>query len=139
VSGSDRLEAGDRVELNFPARADLVVLARLVASAICARAGCDIEELEDMRLAVGELCLLTMPDGDAQHGELRLEVQVLRDGLEVSCTLAGATGAVGHDDGAISTELSTQILDALVDEHGIDRHDAFVRAWLRKRRMVHAE
>ena len=54
------LGVGDRVELTFPARGDLIVLARLVTSAVSARAGFDIEELEDLRLAVGELCLLTL-------------------------------------------------------------------------------
>ena len=56
--GAPALGDGDRVLLTFPARGDLVVLARLVASAISARVGFDIEELEDLRLAVGELCLL---------------------------------------------------------------------------------
>ncbi len=54
---TDTLGDGDCVVLTFPARGDLVVLARLVASAISTRVGFDIEELEDLRLAVGELCL----------------------------------------------------------------------------------
>jgi len=40
------------------------VLARLVTSAISSRAGFDIEELEDLRLAVGELCLLALEGSD---------------------------------------------------------------------------
>ena len=76
-------ESGDRIELKFPARGDLIVLARLVTSAISARAGFDIEELEDLRLAVGELCLLTLQGSDAQHGDLRLELSVLGDAIEV--------------------------------------------------------
>ena len=36
------LGAGDRIELTFPARGDLIVLARLVTSAVSARAGFDI-------------------------------------------------------------------------------------------------
>ena len=79
----DRLGEGDRVQLTFPARGDLIVLARLVPSAISARAGFDIEELEDLRLAVGELCLLTLQGSDAQHGDLRLELSVLGDAIEV--------------------------------------------------------
>ncbi len=93
---TDRLESGDRVQLKFPARGDLIVLARLVTSAISARAGFDIEELEDLRLAVGELCLLTLQGSDAQHGDLCLQLDVLGDAIEVVCTLerAGVASAL---------------------------------------------
>ncbi len=137
---TDFLATGDRIELRFPARGDLIVLARLVTSAISARAGLDIEELEDLRLAVGELCLLTLQGSDAQSGDVCLELTVLDDSIGVVCTLERAAAA--HDASPESEEvalLSEQILDALVDEHGRERRDGSVRAWLRKRRGVHAE
>jgi serine/threonine-protein kinase RsbW len=137
---TDLLASGDRIELRFPARGDLIVLARLVTSAISARAGLDIEELEDLRLAVGELCLLTLQGSDAQSGDVCLELTVLDDSIGVVCTLERAAAA--HDASPESEEvalLSEQILDALVDEHGRERRDGSVRAWLRKRRGVHAE
>jgi serine/threonine-protein kinase RsbW len=137
---ADRLESGDRIELKFPARGDLIVLARLVTSAISARAGFDIEELEDLRLAVGELCLLTLQGSDSQHGDLHLELNVLGDAIEVICTLERAEPAAEpqFDDEEVS-RLSEQILDALVDEHGRESRDGSARAWLRKRRGGHAE
>ena len=135
----DLLLTGDRIELKFPARGDLIVLARLVTSAISARAGFDIEELEDLRLAVGELCLLTLQGSDARSGDLCLELTVFGDAIGVVCTLERATAAdVPGPDGAEVAQLSEQILDALVDEHGRESQDGFVRTWLRKRRGGHA-
>jgi serine/threonine-protein kinase RsbW len=136
----DSLRTGDRIELKFPARGDLIVLARLVTSAISARAGFDIEELEDLRLAVGELCLLTLHGSDAGSGDLRLELTVLDDAIGIASTLDRATafGDVPGVDGEESAQLSQQILDALVDEHGRESHDGNVRAWLHKRRGGHA-
>jgi serine/threonine-protein kinase RsbW len=135
----DKLLAGDRIELTFPARGDLIVLARLVTSAISARAGFDIEELEDLRLAVGELCLLALQGSDAAHGDLRLELTVLDDAIGVVCTLKGAAAqSVPNPDGDESAQLSVQILDALVDQHGRESQDGSVRAWLQKRRGGHA-
>jgi hypothetical protein len=136
VSAADALVVGDRVELSFPARGDLVVLARLVSSAISSRAGFDIEDLEDLRLAVGELCLLALQGSDARHGDLRLEFTVSTEALDISCTLVGAAPAVGtlSPEGVEADQLSEQILAALVDEHGRDQADGSVRAWLRKRR-----
>ena len=136
----DLLVTGDRIELRFPARGDLIVLARLVTSAISARAGFDIEELEDLRLAVGELCLLTLQGSDARSGDLCLELTVLGDAIGVVCTLERATAAdVSGPECAEIAQLSERILDALVDEHGRESLDGFVRAWLRKRRGGNAE
>ena len=139
-SSAEKLGEGDRVLLTFPARGDLIVLARLVSSAVSARAGFDIEELEDLRLAVGELCLLTLQGSDAQHGNLCLEMAVPGDAIEVTSTHEGAAAGESTDPEAEeSARLSEQILDALVDEHGRERHDGLVRAWLRKRRMGYGE
>jgi serine/threonine-protein kinase RsbW len=140
VTEAAELGAGDRVELSFPARGDLIVLARLVTSAVSARAGFDIEELEDLRLAVGELCLLTLQGSDGEQGDLRLELTVLSEAIGVVCTLAGAGAAaasVVSTNGDETAQLSEQILDALVDDHGRERQDGSVRAWLRKRRGGH--
>ncbi len=132
----EKLGEGDRVQLTFPARGDLIVLARLVSSAVSARAGFDIEELEDLRLAVGELCLLTLQGSDAQHGNLCLELAVKGDSIVVTSILEGAAAGESSDPEADeSARLSEQILDALVDEHGRERQDGLVRAWLRKRRL----
>ena len=134
----DGLGRGDRIELTFPARGDLVVLARLVASAVAARAGFDIEELEDLRLATNELCMLAMQGSDAQSGALRLELTMHGDAIGAACTLERAAAA--HAPTPESEEiarLSEQILDALVDEHGRESHDGAVRTWLRKQRGEH--
>jgi anti-sigma regulatory factor (Ser/Thr protein kinase) len=139
-SSGEKLGEGDRVQLTFPARGDLIVLARLVSSAVSARAGFDIEELEDLRLAVGELCLLTLQGSDAQHGNLCPEMTVRGDAIEVTSTHEGAAAGESTDPEADeSARLSEQILDALVDEHGRERQNGLVRAWLRKRRFGHAE
>jgi serine/threonine-protein kinase RsbW len=132
----DTLGEGDQVVLTFPARGDLVVLARLVASAISTRVGFDIEELEDLRLAVGELCLLALQGSDDWHGDLRLEFTVSSEALDISCTSGGAAlAADGRGaEGDEADQLSEQILAALVDEHGRVQEDGSVRAWLRKRR-----
>jgi len=139
LDAADALRVGDRVELRFPARGDLVVLARLVTSAISARAGFDIEELEDLRLAVGELCLLAMGGGGDRHGDLSLEFSVSGEAIDVSCTLAGAAG-VGRapgDEVSEADRLGEQILSALVDEYGREQDDGSSRSWLRKQRRGH--
>jgi hypothetical protein len=132
------LGRGDRIELTFPARGDLVVLARLVASAVSARAGFDIEELEDLRVAVNELCMLAMQGSDAQSGALCLVLTMYEDAIAAVCTLERAAAAHAPTaEGEEIARLSEQILDALVDEHGREIRDDAVRTWLRKQRGEH--
>ncbi len=124
----------DVVDLTIPASADLVALARHTASTIAARANFDVEEVEDLRLAVDELCVSLVREND--DGSLAL--RFIRDGdtVEVSCThLAGPSGQLDDPEEATGDDLSQLILDALVDEHGQEDEGGRQRAWLRKRRV----
>lgn len=129
--------ADDVVELSIPVRADLVVLARLTAATVGSRAGFDVEEIEDLRLAVDELCVWLVGDGAGG----RLSLRFVRGGteVEVSCVHhpGDSTAVAAAGDGTPTAPpdgLSAAILDALVDEHGRDDCDGERRIWLRKRR-----
>ncbi len=124
----------EEVELSLPAKPELLSLARLTVAAIASRADFDYEEIEDLRLAIDELCS-HLVGHQGRPGQLRLRYQWGDGALEVSCLLdggapGGLSGRAEPDEG----ELSDRILDALVDEHGHDSEDAGHRAWLRKRR-----
>jgi serine/threonine-protein kinase RsbW len=124
---------GDVVELSLPVGADLLVLARLTAATIASRAGFDVEEIEDFRLAVDELCVSLIQEGS--DGRLQLQFTRDVDAVEVSCTYDGTPVDGGAATGDDSIEgLSARILDALVDDHGREIAGGRERAWLRKRR-----
>lgn len=54
-----------RVVLTMPADASFVRLARLAAADAGSRAGLTLEQIDDLRIAVGELCVQIMGAGDA--------------------------------------------------------------------------
>jgi anti-sigma regulatory factor (Ser/Thr protein kinase) len=125
----------DRIELALPDRSDLLVLVRLTAATVASRAGFDVEEVEDLRLAVDELCLSMV--NEVGGGRLRLEF--VRDAglIEVSCLHdpePPASGGIPDTADSSPEGLSARILDALVDEHGRDIRGGRERAWLRKHR-----
>jgi serine/threonine-protein kinase RsbW len=123
----------DVVGLTIPSGADLLVLARLTAATVASRAGFDVEEVEDLRLAVDELCVALIRPGT--DGRLTLEFIRDADLIEVRCSyevLETAPSAEADDD--LIEGLSDRILDALVDEHGRILADGNEQAWLRKRR-----
>jgi hypothetical protein len=147
---ADGGDVTDEIELEIPARADLLQLVRLTAGVVAARAGLGLDDVEDLRLGAEELCLsLVGPTGDAP-GRLALRYGWDDELIEIACTLiiegapadeesgAEPPGDVddvdeGHDP-KLANELSAQILEALVDEHGKSGAGAAPRAWLRMRR-----
>ena len=119
------------VDLSIPVHADLVVLARLTAATVAGRAGFGVEDIEDLRLAVEELCL-SLLDG-AKDGRLHLTYECEGDAITVACRYEDA-GAPAGAPGRGADDLSLRILDALVDEHGREIRDGRPSAWLCKRR-----
>jgi hypothetical protein len=124
------------VHLDIPASGDLLTLARLTAATLAARSAFTVEEVEDLRLAVDELCLPFVRA--CSEGRLRLLYTGSDGTVRIECTLVpdrdGHTTAVGassHPEDA----LSVCILDALVDEHGsFDPDRPLGGHWLLKRR-----
>jgi serine/threonine-protein kinase RsbW len=122
------------VELSLPVQDDLLVLVRFTVSAVASRAGFDIEEIEDLRLAVDELCLLVLQG--RRTGRLLLAMSAVSHQIDVWCHYDGTDEP--REDGDLDDDdigLSARILDALVDEHGPEPRDGRPGAHLCKRRV----
>lgn len=124
--------AADRVEMLLPVRPELWVLARMSASAIASRLDFGFDAVEDLRLAIDELCNSCAVSA-ASESRLRLEYSWDKDTIHVACEVAPITDEpkVGGD----TLDLSARILDALVDEHGVGPvEDGRRHGWLTKHR-----
>jgi serine/threonine-protein kinase RsbW len=127
------LRTGGDVRLVVPAAAEYLRLVRLTAAGMASRLGFTFDEVEDLRIAVDELCfhLLGEVDDDARSDETRTMDLVYSAGTD-SITITGRTGL----SGAVPepSELSEQILDALVDEHEVSGGNGMVTFRLKKQR-----
>ena len=108
----------------------------MTVGAVAARAEMPVDDIEDLRLAIDELCLSAV--GDQRDGRLELRYDWGPSGMEVSCTFRPSDPGASRDDdsagtGGLPSDLSERILDALVDEHGRDEVEGGERAWFRKR------
>jgi hypothetical protein len=130
----------NRVELALAADAQMLFLARMTAAAVATRADFDYEQVEDLRLAIDELCIGLMSTVSGP-GRITLVFRWDEEGtLEVTGGLIPDSGTSVNGHGAatagydVSFELSERILDALVDDHGAEVTGGAHRAWLRMRR-----
>ena len=107
--GEDPLE----IRLTLPALEPYARVARLAITGIATRSGFTYDEVEDLRIAVGEVfgMLVVPPDPDAT---LRFACELDDDALRVA--------VVRHPPHPLAEvgELSTLILAAVVDESTID-------------------
>jgi serine/threonine-protein kinase RsbW len=117
---------GDEIVLTLPAAPEFVRIARLTSAGLATRIGMGYDEVEDLRIAVGEACSLLIGPG-TRPGTLTLTFAIGAGtvGVDIVGALDGAPPAADPD-----TELSDQILDAVVDEHRVDL--AADRVWISK-------
>lgn len=129
----EQLRTGGDVRLVVPAAPEYLRLVRLTAAGLASRLGFTFDEVEDLRIAVDELCfhLLGESDDDYPPDDDRTMDLVYSAGAD-SITITGRTGLTGAVPEP--SELSEQILDALVDEHEVSGDDGMITFRLKKQR-----
>ena len=106
----------DEVRLTVPAMPEFLRLARVTATGLASRLGFTFDEVEDLRLAIDELCFALMGTR-GRPGTIRLRYLVTDEALEVE----GVGEFRGEGPEPTLSDLSRQILTALVDEHDVRR------------------
>ncbi len=99
------------VRLEVPASPEFLRITRIMVAGVASRLGFTLDEVEDLRIAIDELCFALV--GKGRTGSVALRYEMLDDGLAVE--------GVGHftDDGhnqPVLSPMSHQILGAMVDE-----------------------
>jgi anti-sigma regulatory factor (Ser/Thr protein kinase) len=117
---------GDEIRLAVPASPGHVRLARLTVASLAGELGFSFDAVEDLRIAVDELCYLLGADGRPGSITLRFDI----DGAALVITGEGPAGAQRRE----FAELSEQILAATVDEYSVTRVDGHVSCRLVRRR-----
>jgi serine/threonine-protein kinase RsbW len=118
---------GGRVELSLPPDSRYMRLARLMASGVATTSGLPLEEVEDFRIAVDELCATLIELGDGEV--VRLTFELGRDVLVVMGTTRGAPRESIDEE---RLTLSRQILDVVTDGHELTRDGDSVSFLARK-------
>ena len=114
---ADDQSGGAATELTLVIKAanDHVRFARLMASAVAARQGFDYDTIEDLRIAVSELC--TVVTEGVARGELTLTFRGDAAGVRVTGRAPLASGSPAPE---APGELTRQILEAVADDYTFD-------------------
>jgi anti-sigma regulatory factor (Ser/Thr protein kinase) len=104
------------IEITFPASSRFIRLSRLAAATLAAELGFDVEEADDVRIAVDELVTLLVEG--SPPATVMLRFRLAGDRLEVEGSVEGpGVAAVEVSD------LVEAILSATTDEHDFSSAD----------------
>lgn len=127
------MQDAERVEVAIPARAEFVSVARLTAATVAARLGFSYDEIEDLKIAVGEACTSLILSGADPGQPLRLRFALDRDTIEVEIEGRGprlvlhsppTVDVATADDLALDERrLGIFLMQCLVDEVDAEHHD----------------
>ncbi|MBW3574341.1 MAG: anti-sigma factor [Actinobacteria bacterium] len=122
---------GEQVRLTMPATPQLLRVARLTAAGLASRLGFSFDEVEDLKIAVDELCF-AMVGTRGGEGNLTLDYRLDGDGIIIE----GTSDMPASPRADATGELSDLILSAVVDDYEVSSDDASMRFRLRKRRTA---
>lgn len=118
-------EGHERVEISIPVRPEFVSVARLTAATVAARQGFTYDEIEDLKIAVGEACTALIVAGPDATKPLTTAFVLAPGSIEVLVS-AKVTAPAWARDGAGSADrgdtpidesrLGLFLMQCLVDE-----------------------
>jgi serine/threonine-protein kinase RsbW len=110
----------ETVRLIVPASLEYIRIVRLTASGIASRLGFDVDEIEDLRVAIDELASMVVERSAA--GDLELAFTTADHQL----TIEGRAPASGPNVDTSIEELTTQILNAVSDKYELRNSDGSI-------------
>jgi len=102
------------VRLDVPASPEFFRLARIMVAGVASRGGFTLDALDDLRLAIDELCFALV--GEGREGRLQLTLRLIPGGIEVE---GDARFADLPKRGPVLSALSQMILGTVVDGYEV--------------------
>lgn len=104
----------DTVEIGIPFKADYVGVVRLAASGVANRVGLDIEVIEDIKVAVAEVCNKLVSAGSGTADSFKIQFCIFREKLMIlfKCNDESLRSIFNPE----SEELGLSIIMTLMDE-----------------------
>jgi len=103
----------DIIELSLPFKADYAGTARLTASGVANRMGFDIETIEDIKVAISEVCSRLIKMGSASAASFKIVFVIGKDALLIrfECEDKSLKCIFSNADGELGVAIITALMD----------------------------
>jgi serine/threonine-protein kinase RsbW len=109
----------DTILVSIPAAPAYIQVVRLISSGLATRLKFTIDEIEDLKIAVDELCAY-LTGSQGRDGVLELEFKVGENSLEIS---GSGTFTSGEKTRTQLTEFSRMILETVADSASLGQEN----------------
>lgn len=113
------------VSLTIPRLAEYVGVARLAILGVASRLNFSYDEVEDLRLAVGEACTGAVERGPAPSGldddGIRLRCEILPSKLIISVNYRADSAPDATPDGTSPDNIGALLMEILVDSMSVEQ------------------
>ncbi|HOM03464.1 MAG TPA: ATP-binding protein [Acetivibrio sp.] len=106
----------DKIELTLPFKAEYVSVARLVASGVCNRIGFDIETIEDIKVAISEVCSKIVSIGSKTADNYTIVYDITENALNVVyvCDDPSIKCIFDEEKDGLAISIITALMDSVV-------------------------
>lgn len=118
----------DTVSVKIPASPAYLQVVRLIASGLASRLGFNIDEIEDLKMGVDEMCAY-LTGAQGRSGSLEIRFEIDGDSLKINGLGEFEAGQKVRTD---LTEFSRMILDTVVDKATLEQNNGQPRFSLEK-------
>ena len=109
----------DVLRMSIPAKPDYILAVRLAVSAVAERTGFDIDDIEDLKVASAEGCIMLL---SYRPESIDIAMTVKEDGIGMDISAANPKGREEDPE----EELSQYLLEALVDECAFEKQGEMI-------------
>jgi serine/threonine-protein kinase RsbW len=102
----------DLVTVSIPKKPDYISTVRLISSSLANKIGYNIEQIEDLKVAMGEACILSF--GKSIDEEVKIVYNLLKEKLEV--VVSWTESAIEEGDETKESNMGKMIIESLMDE-----------------------
>jgi serine/threonine-protein kinase RsbW len=109
----------DTISTKIPASPEYIQVVRLIASGLATRLRFTLDDIEDLKIAVDELCAY-LTGAQGREGTLEIVFRVGEDRIEISGSGSFTAGIKVRTE---LTELSRKILETVADSASLEQSD----------------
>ena len=102
----------DFITVSIPKKPDYISTIRLVSSSVGNKIGYNIDQIEDLKVAMGEACILAF--GRSMDKEIKIVYNLLKEKLEVIVSWTESSTEVGEE--TKESNMGKMIIESLMDE-----------------------
>lgn len=113
----------DKITLKIPKKSEYISTIRLTTSALANLNGFNIDEIEDMKVIISEICTFFMKNRENSE-EFEINYQILQDKILVSVRDLNE-GLLSEAD--LSDDMSIMIIESLSDNYNYDLNNKTIK------------